>query len=93
MDGEAFASLLICLPMATSNIIRNDAGRARGRIVQPANPSAPQVGALNHGCRRDWEAGVSGQENVLCLFCPETQEFALARAGASAGAWSRRSRD
>jgi hypothetical protein len=54
--------------MTTSGIIRNDGGRERDRIVRPANPSAPQVGALNHECRRDWEAGVSGQENVLFLF-------------------------
>jgi hypothetical protein len=68
MDGRLFASLLECLPMATSGIIRKDAGRERGRIVRPANPSAPQGGALNHECRRDWEAGVSGQGNVLFLF-------------------------
>jgi len=54
--------------MAASGIIRNDAGRERGRIVRPGNPSAPQVGAPDHEYRRDWEAGVSGQENVLFLF-------------------------
>jgi hypothetical protein len=54
--------------MATSGIIRNDAGRERGRIVRPENPFAPQVGALNHEYRPDWEAHVSGQGNVLFLF-------------------------
>ena len=61
IDGEPFASRLMCRPMATSGIIRNDAGRERGRFVRPANRFAPQVGALNHACRRDWEADVSGQ--------------------------------
>jgi hypothetical protein len=32
------------------------------------NPTAPQVEALDHECRHDWEAGGSGQENVLFLF-------------------------
>ena len=31
MDGEAFAPLLECLLTAASGIIRNDAGRERGR--------------------------------------------------------------
>lgn len=68
IGGQSLASPLKCRPAVTRGIIRNDAGRKRGRIVPPANPSAPQVGAPNHECRRDWEGGVSGQANVLFLF-------------------------
>jgi len=36
--------------------IRNDASQGRGQIVRPVNHPAPQVEALDHECRHDWEA-------------------------------------
>jgi hypothetical protein len=53
---------------AMSDIVKKDAGRKRGRSAQRANPCAPRVEAPDHEYRRDWEAGVSGQGNVLFLF-------------------------
>jgi hypothetical protein len=52
---------------------REKCGSKRGRSARPASPCARPVGAPDHEYRRDWEARVSGQENVLFLFCdPET---------------------
>jgi hypothetical protein len=67
---QPFASLLTSWPPATTDTIRNDACQGRGQIVRPVNPSAPQVEALDHECRRDSEAGVSGQGNVRVMFSP-----------------------
>jgi len=79
---QPFASLLTSRPPATTDTIRNDACQGRGQIVRPVNPSAPQVEALDHECRRDWEAGVSGQGNVLVMFSPSL--YAGFRASAAA---------
>jgi hypothetical protein len=50
------------------DVVKKDVGRKRGRSARRANPCAPPVEAPDHEYRRDWEARVSGQGNVLFLF-------------------------
>jgi hypothetical protein len=48
--------------------IKKNVDRKRGRSARPASPSGPPGEAPDHEYRREWEGGVSGQENVLFLF-------------------------
>jgi hypothetical protein len=49
-------------------IIKRNVGRKRGRSERPASQAAPPGEAPDHEYWREWEGGVSGQQNVLFLF-------------------------
>jgi hypothetical protein len=55
-------------PKAIVDTLKKDVGRKRGRSGRPTSRGALPGEAPNHGYRREWEAGVSGQGNVLFLF-------------------------